>query len=109
MTPESQPSNMGMKINGHQCSHVNYTTKERCTSKDTANYSYTETGEGSSICLCKEHAHDHGFCWGCGGLLGGSEEFDMETSGLCEDCKFEADQADGELEDEDDEWGDDGL
>ena len=109
MTHESQPSNMGMEINEHQCGHVDYTTKERCTSKNTEEFTYPETGQGESpsIWLCKYHAHDHGFCWGCGGFLGGSETFDMEPSGLCEDCKFEADQANRQLEDENDECGDD--
>lgn len=39
--------------------------------------------------LCGDHAHAHGFCYGCGQFLAGFESFDMSKSGLCEGCEEE--------------------
>lgn len=58
---------------------------------------YQIEDEGESR-YCAEHAHDAGFCYGCGGFFAGIEVFDFEPSGLCENCK--ADNDEFEREDE---------
>ena len=103
MTPESQPSNIEKmaEIDEHQCEYIDYATKERCTSTDTSEHSYPD--DLGKVFSCNKHLQDFGFCKGCGGFWGGSEDFEMEPSGLCEDCKYQLDDADREM-DEEDEW-----
>ena len=40
---------------------------------------------------CATHAHEHGWCWGCGQFWGGVESFDFgsyygNVAGLCDNC-----------------------
>lgn len=49
---------------------------------------------------CVIHAHDEGFCYGCGQFWGGIEEFEFcNPSGLCPNC---LDQLKAELEEDQD-------
>lgn len=43
--------------------------------------------------FCGEHAHEHGYCRGCGHFWGGVEYFDF-GSGLCEICQHSGDYDD---------------
>lgn len=38
---------------------------------------------------CPDHAHENGFCPGCGLFSAGIESFDFSQSGLCENCQDE--------------------
>lgn len=63
-------------------------------------FSYTD-GEKPSY-YCGGHAHEQGFCVGCGGFFGGVESSDCSRSGLCDQCEDELGD-----EDDDDDWLDD--
>lgn len=41
--------------------------------------------------LCGEHAHQAGYCRGCGIFWAGVTSFDMRRSGLCDHCQADAD------------------
>jgi hypothetical protein len=47
---------------------------------------------------CGEHAHDAGFCPGCGLFSAGTESFDFSPTGYCENCQEEFES---EFEDDD--------
>lgn len=49
--------------------------------------------------FCGEHAHEHGYCRGCGEFWAGVENFDFNRSGLCPHCQ---DQVDADFNDEPD-------
>jgi hypothetical protein len=65
-----------------------------------------ETKESKEIRFdyCSEHASGNGFCWGCGLLWAGVEDFDFNNpSGLCGNCR---DEIEDEIGVNDDEPGD---
>jgi len=37
--------------------------------------------------LCCEHAPKHGYCGWCGAFWGGIESFEMNPSGVCDECR----------------------
>ena len=44
------------------------------------------------IVLCASHAYDEGFCWGCGQMWSGVEDFEFgNPSKLCSNCRDEPD------------------
>jgi uncharacterized protein (TIGR02996 family) len=51
---------------------------------------------------CGAHAHDHGFCCGCGSYWAGVGSFEASRTGLCEHCEAEIEN---DSEDHDD-WYD---
>lgn len=36
--------------------------------------------------LCADHCQQFGYCWGCGRLWAGNEQFDFSPRGLCGEC-----------------------
>lgn len=58
--------------------------EQGCESRDCITFEYPD---GTHADYCETHAVEHGFCLGCGQLLGGSEAFDFsEVQGFCYDC-----------------------
>lgn len=86
----------------HKCS------QEGCESTETTPCSYPSDEETPEeiYYYCFEHAHENGFCWGCGGFWAGVESFDFPSAfgnipGLCENCN--GDLGEDAWEDEDQE------
>lgn len=47
---------------------------------------WSDLGRGPDVCYCAVHAHENGFCPGCGVFWAGNEQFDSSASHLCQNC-----------------------
>ena len=75
---------------------------ENCTADGIPCY-YEWTNGVPDAWYCTEHAHDEGFCPGCGLFNAGFESFDFSPSGLCESCHEQLRDELGEADEYDDD------
>jgi hypothetical protein len=70
----------------HRCEH------DGCESFDTIKCRLIghDESKDDTFWYCGEHCHTEGFCWMCGEFWGGCEDFDFSPSGLCSNCRSEA-------------------
>lgn len=81
-----------MDVNGNDNTpEWGYCDKDGCT--EPAIPCWVEGGppDDPDDCLCPEHCKDEGYCWGCGRLWAGCEDFDFDPRGLCPNCRHEFD------------------
>jgi hypothetical protein len=86
---------------------------EGCTETYVTECCYPDDGETQSKelfvgLLCREHAKEKGFCFGCGGFFAGIESFEFakfwgNLEGYCEECSRQIKEDCGEYDEEDEE------
>jgi hypothetical protein len=92
-----------LKLIKHQCEEPGCTEQgSQCHLLDYGDHS------GPAVDVyeyyCPEHATKNGYCWLCGEFWAGNEEFDLEPSHLCPNCKSEVDSESGEVDPEEAGW-----
>lgn len=87
----------GMWIAGRCVTRQPACEHEGCRSRGQA---YYISDEEQPYFYCAEHAHDGGFCFGCGGFFSGIERFDFSKSGLCDECDREIHVDAGDFDEE---------
>ena len=84
---------------------IHYCEKADCTNKGIECVLPVLDDDGADVYewYCFQHAHDQGYCPGCGHFWAGTEYFDFRLNGTpyCENCYVELD------DDVDDEYDDD--
>lgn len=91
----------------HHNEHPQTCDHEGCQALGIPCY-YDWTNEVPDGWYCHEHAHDAGFCPGCGLFNAGFESFDFSKTGYCESCQEEIEsEFDDDLDDEVDDYDDD--
>lgn len=85
--------------NPQQCEH------EACENLGIPCY-HEWTNDVPDAWYCHEHAHDEGFCPGCGLFCAGIESFDFSATGYCESCQDEFDEDQLDDDDIDDDYED---
>lgn len=86
--------------------HPQTCNEEGCANEGMACY-YSHLHEEPDGWYCGKHAHDAGFCPGCGLFWAGIESFDFSRTGYCENCDDAFEAEFGDDEDYGDDWDDD--